>query len=342
MKVLVTGALGYIGSHTVVELNSAGYEVVLFDNLSNSRLSVLNNLEILCSKKLKFYKGDIRNKEDLNFLFQKESDIQSIIHFAAKKAVNESIQNPLDYYDNNISGLINVLHFAEKLKVKSFIFSSSCTVYGEPDELPVHENLPRKFSLSPYGNTKRIGEEIIEELIHFKQPFKAVILRYFNPVGAHESALIGELPNGVPNNLMPFITQTAIGLRTELKVFGNDYDTHDGTCIRDFIHVSDLANAHVKAIEYAHQMDIYIDTFNVGTGNGFSILDLIETFETINQIKLNYSFTERREGDIKEIFSNTEKVNKIMKWYPKYTLSEMAQSSWNWELFLKKVALNNA
>ena len=336
MKVLVTGAIGYIGSHTIVELCNANYEPVLLDNLSNTNLSVLNNLEILCNRKLKFYKADVRDLNSLRDIFINEQNINTIIHFAAKKAVNESINNPLDYYDNNISGLINVLKCAEEFNIEHFIFSSSCTVYGEPDSLPVDENMPRKISLSPYGNTKRIGEELIEEFIKFKNSFKAIILRYFNPVGAHESALIGELPNGIPNNLMPFITQTAIGIREELKVFGNDYNTPDGTCIRDFIHVSDLANAHVKAIEYSNLMNSKIDYFNVGTGNGFSVLELIQNFENKNNVKLNYTITRRREGDIEQIFSNTQKINKTMKWFPKYSLEDMVSSSWNWELFLNK------
>jgi UDP-glucose 4-epimerase len=337
MKVLVTGGLGFVGSHTVVALHNEGYEVVIVDNLDNSRIEVLHALESICGKSFAFYQTDIRDGAGLDEIFAKEGRVESIIHFAAKKAVNESLHFPAMYFDHNLNGLIQVIKSSEKAGVRNFIFSSSCTVYGDPDSFPVTEQTPRKISLTPYGNSKRIGEEMLEEYASLKTNFKAILLRYFNPVGAHESALIGELPNGVPSNLMPFITQTAAGIREELVVFGKDYDTKDGTAIRDFIHVMDVAEAHVKAIEYASKMseNEKVDFFNIGTGKGNTVLEVIQAFEKTNSINLNYRFSDRREGDVEKIWADTQKAENVLKWKAKRSLEEVAESAWLWQQQLK-------
>lgn len=330
MIVLVTGGLGYIGSHTVVSLYNQGHEVVIIDNLDNSSLDVLKSLELIVNQPLAFYNIDVRDSTALNQLFAKES-IEAVIHFAAKKSVSEALQKPLYYYEHNISGLLCILGACEEHKVNRFIFSSSCTVYGEPTILPVTEATPTQIANTPYGNTKRIGEEILQEYSKFQAGFKTILLRYFNPVGAHTSALIGELPNGVPANLMPYITQSAAGLRGPLQIFGTDYPTHDGTAIRDFIHVMDLADAHVKALQYLEQSTHNCDVFNVGTGKGFSVKEVVETFERVNHLSINHIYAPRREGDIAQIWADTTKVNQIMNWSAELNLEEMCRSAWVWQ-----------
>lgn len=333
MKVLVTGGLGFVGSHTVVALHQEGHEVVIVDNLDNSREDVHQALEKICGIAIPFYRVDIRHREDLERVFAQEGNVEAVIHFAARKAVNESLHFPGMYYDHNLNGLIQVMLACEAAQVNTFIFSSSCTVYGDPEFFPVTEKTPRTFSLSPYGNTKRIGEEMIQEYAALKPNFKAILLRYFNPVGAHESALIGELPSGVPSNLMPFITQTAAGIREELVVFGQDYNTKDGTAIRDFIHVMDVAEAHVKAIEYVQNMPEgkNMDFFNIGTGKGNTVLEVIQAFEKANDMKLNYRFSQRRDGDVEKIWADTTKAEKLLKWTASRTLEEVSLSAWKWQ-----------
>jgi UDP-glucose 4-epimerase len=333
MKILVTGGAGFIGSHTVVELDKAGFEPVIIDNLYNSNLGVLEGIKKITGKDFPFYEIDCNDSEKVRALFEKEK-FDGIIHFAAYKAVGESVEKPLNYYENNLISLLVLLRAAQEFKVPNFVFSSSCTVYGQPDEIPVTENTPRKPANSPYGNTKAIGEDIIRDYVHAKSGVKALSLRYFNPIGAHESSLIGELPNGVPSNLVPYITQTAAGLRKSLTVFGSDYDTPDGTCIRDFIHVVDLAKAHVKALELLDEQtepDFY-DVFNVGTGEGYTVLELINTFEEVNGVKLNYTIGPRREGDVEKIYAQSDKVNNVMKWYAEKTMADALRDAWNWQL----------
>src|SRR5690606_16533325 len=299
-KILVTGGLGFIGSHTVVELQNEGYEVVIIDNLSNSSIDVLDGISSITGMKPVFEKLDLKDKEGVVSFFKKHHNINGVIHFAASKAVGESVQEPLLYYENNISTLVYILKALKKLPAANFIFSSSCTVYGQADELPITENAPVKLAESPYGNTKQIGEEIIRDTCKVSPSIKAIALRYFNPVGSHESAKIGELPIGVPQNLVPFITQTAIGIREQLSVFGDDYPTPDGTCIRDYIHVVDLAKAHVIALgrllKNNHASNY--ETFNLGTGKGSSVLEVIQSFEKVSSTKLNYKIVDRREGDV--------------------------------------------
>ena len=333
MKILVTGGAGFIGSHTVVELDKAGFEPVIVDNLYNSNLGVLEGIKKITGKDFPFYEIDCNDPEKIKELFEKEK-FDGIIHFAAYKAVGESVEKPLNYYENNLISLLVLLRAAQEFKVPNFVFSSSCTVYGQPDAIPVTENTPRKPANSPYGNTKAIGEDIIRDYVYAKSGVKAISLRYFNPIGAHESSLIGELPNGVPSNLVPFITQTAAGLRKSLTVFGNDYDTADGTCIRDFIHVVDLAKAHVKALELLdeQQETDYYDVFNVGTGEGYTVLDLINTFEEVNGVKLNYTIGPRREGDVEKIYAQSDKVNNVMKWHAEKTMADALRDAWNWQL----------
>lgn len=337
-KVLVTGGLGYIGSHTVVELINDGLEVVIIDDLSNSEKNILHELEALTQQSIPFYECDIKDYKSFETILSAQQDIDGVIHFAAKKSVPESIQNPLTYYENNITGLINVLKYMEaSTNIDAFIFSSSCTVYGIPDEFPVTESTPTKKSPSPYGNTKLWAEQIIEEYVSLKLLPNAVILRYFNPVGAHVSAKIGELPKGKPSNLMPFITQTAANWHDELSVFGNDYDTKDGTAVRDFIHVVDLATAHVKALKYAQEdSSPSLDFFNVGTGNGHTVMEVINSFIENTGADLSYSFCPRRSGDVPKIWANTEKIRKTLHWKPKYDLSDMVTSSWEWQKTLSK------
>jgi UDP-glucose 4-epimerase len=330
-RILVTGGLGFIGSHTVVELQEAGYEVIIIDNLSNSRIDVLDNITSITGKKPLYYNIDLREKKNIQDFFQKEK-VDGVIHFAAFKAVGESVEEPLKYYENNISTLVYLLQEFSKHRLSNFIFSSSCTVYGQADELPITENAPVKPAESPYGNTKQIGEEIIQESCKANN-LKAIALRYFNPIGAHETAKIGELPLGVPQNLIPYITQTAAGIRKELSVFGGDYATKDGTAIRDYIHVVDLARAHIAALERLLEGNNKLDfeVFNVGTGKGSSVLEVIKAFEKISNIKLNYKIVERREGDVTAAYANTNLANRELGWKSEKTLEEALTSAWNWQ-----------
>ncbi|GAB3315946.1 UDP-glucose 4-epimerase GalE [Larkinella ripae] len=337
MKILVTGGAGFIGSHTVVELLNAGYEPVIIDNLSNSNRSALAGLRQILGHDVPFYEADCNDSETLNALFEKEK-FQGVIHFAAYKAVGESVAEPLKYYRNNLDSTLLLLETMQKHGVPNLVFSSSCTVYGQPEHLPVTEKTPRLPAQSPYGNTKAICEDIIRDTVHAKAPVKAISLRYFNPMGAHPSGLIGELPLGVPGNLVPFITQTAAGIREKLTVFGDDYDTPDGTCVRDFIHVVDLAKAHVQALRLldSRQETSFYDVFNVGTGNGNTVLELIRTFEEVNGIKLNYTIGPRRSGDVEKIYAQVDKVNNVMGWRAEKTLGEGLQDAWRWEQNLQK------
>lgn len=336
MKILVTGGAGFIGSHTVVELDKAGFQPVIVDNLYNSNRGVLEGIKQITGKDFPFYEIDCNDSDKVRALFEKEK-FDGVIHFAAYKAVGESVEKPLNYYENNLISLLVLLRAMAEFKVDKFVFSSSCTVYGQPEKLPVTESTPRLPANSPYGNTKAIAEDIIRDHVHSKPGIKAISLRYFNPIGAHETSLIGELPNGVPSNLVPFITQTAAGLRKSLTVFGNDYNTPDGTCIRDFIHVVDLAKAHVKALELLDSQteSDYYDVFNVGTGEGYTVLQLINTFEEVNGVKLNYTIGPRREGDVEQIYAQSDKVNNIMKWRAEKSMADALRDAWNWQLKLK-------
>ena len=332
MKILVTGGLGFIGSHTVVELQNEGFEVIAIDNLSNSSMEVLNGIERITGKKPIFENIDLREKTAVQNFFATHTDISGVIHFAASKAVGESVENPLLYYENNISTLIYMLQELTKLKTANFIFSSSCTVYGQAEKMPITEDAPIQTAMSPYGNTKQIGEEIITDTSKVSA-LNAILLRYFNPIGAHQSAEIGELPLGIPQNLVPFITQTAIGLREKLSVFGNDYPTPDGTAIRDYIHVVDLAKAHVVALKrLLNQQNLEnVEIFNLGTGTGSSVLQVINAFEKVSDQKLKYQIIGRREGDITEAYANTEKANSILGWKTQLSLEEALASAWKWE-----------
>jgi UDP-glucose 4-epimerase len=331
MKILVTGGAGFIGSHTVVELVNAGYEPIIIDNFDNSDKSVLKGIKKILKKPIKCYTQDCNNAKVLEKIFEKEK-IQGVIHFAAHKAVGESVENPLKYYENNVGSLLTLLKVMLKCGIKNLVFSSSCTVYGQPDKIPVTEDTPRKPAASPYGNTKAIGEDILRDTIIAKHPLKIISLRYFNPIGAHPTAYIGELPNGVPSNLVPYITQTAAGIRKKMTIFGNDYNTPDGTNVRDFIHVVDLAKAHVSALKLLdNQADSYYDVFNIGTGNGNTVLELITTFEQVNHLKLNYEIGKRRAGDVEKIYGNVEKAQKIMGWKTEKTLAESLADAWRWE-----------
>lgn len=337
-KILVTGGLGFIGSHTVVELQNNGYEVVIIDDLSNSSVDILDRITLITGTKPEFEQLDLKEKKKVSSFFQKYNDIKGVIHFAASKAVGESVDNPLMYYENNISTLVYVLQELKKLEHPNFIFSSSCTVYGQADELPITENAPVKKAESPYGNTKQIGEEIIMDTCKVNAQMKAIALRYFNPIGAHESANIGELPIGVPQNLVPFITQTAIGLREQLSVFGDDYPTQDGTCIRDYIHVVDLAKAHVVALErlLKNENSENYETFNLGTGTGSSVLEVIKSFERVSGLKLNYKIADRRTGDVIAAFADTNKANNVLGWKTQLTLDDAMKSAWKWEQNIQK------
>ena len=336
--ILVTGGTGYIGSHTVVELQNSGYEVVIVDNLSNSRADVVDNIAEVSGVKPAFEEVDCVDKEAMRKVFEKHGNIEAIIHFAASKAVGESVQKPLLYYRNNIVSLINLLELMPEFGVKGIVFSSSCTVYGEPDELPVTENAPIKPATSSYGNTKQINEEIIRDAVKANPVFSAILLRYFNPIGAHPSALLGELPNGVPQNLVPYITQTAIGLREQLSVFGNDYNTPDGSCIRDYINVVDLAKAHVIAIDriLEKKQDEQVEVFNIGTGRGLSVLELVTMFEKATGVKLNYKIVGRREGDIEKVWANPERANKVLGWKADTPVEDTLLSAWKWQLKLRE------
>lgn len=332
MKVLVTGGLGYIGSHTAVELQKKGYNVVIIDDLSNSSKDVLNGIKTITKITPEFEEIDLKEKSKVQDFFNRHKDIVGVIHFAASKAVGESVNQPLMYYENNISTLIYVLQEMKKLNKQNFIFSSSCTVYGQADKLPINEDAPIKIAESPYGNTKQIGEEIIKDLCKVSS-LKAVALRYFNPVGAHSTAEIGELPLGVPQNLVPYITQTGIGLREKLSVFGDDYPTEDGTCIRDYIHVVDLAKAHVVALQrlLEEKSTSNFEVFNLGTGKGSSVLDVIESFERVSNTKLNYKIAKRREGDVVAAYADTTKANNELDWKAELTLDDAMLSAWEWE-----------
>ena len=335
-RILVTGGTGYIGSHTTVELINAGFDVVIIDNLSNSNREVLDGIEAITGVRPAFIEGDVNDLSTLDCIFQAYPGIEGIINFAASKAVGESVQKPLLYYRNNLNSLMNLLEMVEKYNVKGFVFSSSCTVYGEPDVNPVTEESPIKPATSPYGNTKQISEEIITDTIRSGANFNAIILRYFNPVGAHPSALIGELPLGVPQNLIPYLTQTAIGIRKELSVFGNDYDTPDGSCIRDFINVVDLAKAHVIAVKRmieGKSLDC-IEIFNLGTGNGVSVLELIDTFESATGVKVPHKIVGRREGDIEKVWANPKKANDVLGWVADTPLADTMVSAWKWQQHL--------
>lgn len=337
-RILVTGGTGYIGSHTVVELQNNGYEVVIIDNLSNSNADVVDNIEKVSGIRPIFEKLDCLNFEGLDALFTKYQGIEAVIHFAASKAVGESVQKPLLYYRNNLVSLINLLELMPKHGVKGIVFSSSCTVYGEPDELPVTENAPIKKATSPYGNTKQINEDIVQDTVISGAPINAILLRYFNPIGAHPTALLGELPNGVPQNLIPFLTQTAMGIREKMSVFGSDYNTPDGSCIRDFINVVDLAKAHVIAIDRIlnNKQKNKVETFNIGTGRGLSVLELIKLFEESTGVKLNYQIVERRTGDIEKVWANPDYANNELGWKAQETIEDTLRSAWNWQLKLRE------
>ncbi len=332
-KILVTGGTGYIGSHTVVELINEGFEVVIVDNLSNSNIEVLNGIEKITGVRPAFENIDCVDYVAMDRMFTKYPDIVSIIHFAASKAVGESVEKPLLYYRNNLVSLINLLQLMPVYNIRDFVFSSSCTVYGQPDTLPVTEDAPIKQALSPYGNTKQIGEEIIRDTMAANPNYRSIILRYFNPIGAHPSAEIGELPNGVPNNLLPFVTQTAIGLRKQLSVFGDDYDTPDGSCIRDYIHVVDLAKAHVIAVKRMRdeKNKSNVEVFNLGTGRGLSVLEILTEFEKVNGVKLPYKIVGRREGDIEKVWADPTFANEVLGWKATETVEETLRSAWAWE-----------
>ena len=337
--ILVTGGTGFIGSHTTVELQQAGYDVVIIDNLSNSKAEVLDGIEKITGLRPAFEQVDCCDMPALEGVFAKYPGIQGIIHFAASKAVGESVEKPLLYYRNNLNSLINLLELMPKYQVKGIIFSSSCTVYGQPspENLPVTEEAPIQKALSPYGNTKQINEEIIQDYIHSGANIKSVILRYFNPIGAHPSALIGELPIGVPMNLIPFVTQTAIGVRKQLKIFGNDYNTPDGTCIRDYIYVVDLAKAHVAAMTRVLEKDTDpVEIFNIGTGRGLSTLEVVEGFEKATGVKVNWEYAPRREGDIEKVWGNVDKANKVLGWRADTPIADVLASAWKWQEKLRE------
>ena len=337
-KILVTGGTGYIGSHTAVELIESGFEVIIVDNLSNSNINALDGIEKITGTRPLFEKLDVCDKSQLTSFFEKYPGIEAVIHFAAFKAVGESVVDPLKYYYNNLVSTINLLDLMKKKNIPYLVFSSSCTVYGQPDKLPVSENAPVKKALSPYGNTKQIMEEIISDTILSTPLLKAISLRYFNPIGAHSSALIGELPTGVPENLVPFITQSAIGMRNEIKVFGDDYNTPDGSAIRDYLHVVDLAKAHVVAVQrlLKKQGKANYEIFNLGTGKGVSVFEAIESFERATGEKLNYKIVGRRPGDIEQVWGDTSYANNELGWKAEKSLDETMLSAWNWEKYLKK------
>lgn len=337
-KILVTGGTGYIGSHTTVELQKAGYEVVIIDNLSNSNIDVLDGIEAITGIRPVFVEGDCTDIKVLRKLFEDNPGIKGIINFAASKAVGESVHKPILYYRNNLNTLLNLLDCMPEYGVKGIVFSSSCTVYGEPDVNPIDETAPIKPATSPYGNTKQISEEIIEDVIASGAPIKSILLRYFNPVGAHPSALIGELPVGVPQNLVPYITQAAAGIRKELTVFGDDYNTPDGTCIRDFIDVVDLAKAHVVAMERMLKRDDTdaVEIFNLGTGNGLSVLQLINAFEKATGVKVPYHIGARREGDIEKIWADPKKANEVLGWVAETPIEDTMANAWRWQCHLEK------
>lgn len=330
-KVLITGGAGYIGSHTAVELINSGFEPIIIDDFSNSQESVLDRLEEITGKSIICYRGECADRSLLDQV-AKDHQLSGVIHFAAFKAVGESTELPLKYYRNNLVSLIEIMEFMRDHQIQDLVFSSSCTVYGQPDILPVTEATPRKDAESPYGNTKKVCEDMLVDFVKSKPGIRVISLRYFNPVGAHPSGKIGELPQGKPNNLVPFVTQTAAGIREKLTVFGNDYDTSDGSCVRDFIHVMDLADAHVNALAYLGEKENnFYDVFNVGTGKGETVLQVIKTFEEVTNVKLNYEIGPRRSGDVVKIWADTKKINEVLGWYPKYSLADSMRDSWNWQ-----------
>ncbi len=332
-KILITGGTGYIGSHTAVELLQQNYEVFIIDNFSNSHNSVLQGIKKITQKEPHFTKLDLTDKEAVREYFVQHHDLDAVIHFAALKAVGESVEKPLLYYQNNLISLLNLLENMIEQKIPYLVFSSSCTVYGEPDKLPIKESAPIKTALSPYGNTKQISEEIIKDVAKVNEQFSAILLRYFNPIGAHPSGLIGELPIGIPNNLVPYITQTAAGVRDVLRIFGDDYDTPDGTCIRDYIHVVDLARAHIAALQRLlnNEQESNCEVFNIGTGKGYSVLEIVHAFEKVNRLKLNYIIDDRRQGDVEKVWADTSKANKVLNWKAEFTIEDALRDAWNWE-----------
>ena len=338
-KILVTGGTGYIGSHTAVELINEGFEVVIVDNLSNSKIDSLDGIEKITGVRPAFEQIDLCDKDMTEALLRKYPGIEAIIHFAAYKAVGESVTQPLMYYRNNLVSLINLLELMQQFSIPNIVFSSSCTVYGQPEKLPVTEEAPVQTATSPYGNTKQISEEIIRDAIAASDKIKSIALRYFNPIGAHPSAFIGELPVGVPNNLVPFVTQTAIGIRERLSVFGNDYSTPDGSCIRDYIHVVDLAKAHVVAVRrlLENKNKANFEMFNLGTGQGVSVLELVNVFEKVSGVKVNFKIVDRRPGDVEQVWADTAYANNELGWKAQSTLEETLKSAWDWEKNLKKI-----
>jgi UDP-glucose 4-epimerase len=330
MKILLTGGAGFIGSHTAVALIENGFDPIIVDDFRNSEPFVIKNIEKIVGKKITCYETDIGNKKEITEILQNEKPV-GVIHFAADKAVNESVLNPMKYYQNNVLNLINFLEVIENTKINSFVFSSSCTVYGVPDKTPVKETAPIKPAFSPYGYTKQIGERVLTDFFKTKPNSSLTLLRYFNPIGAHPSGLIGELPIGVPSNLVPYITQTGAGKRKKLTVFGKDYDTDDGTCIRDYIHVVDLANAHVASLKKGLNSSESIKIYNVGTGKGASVMDVVTAFEKVSNQKLNYEFGPRREGDVPEIYSDNELIKNKLGWNAKFSLEDCLEHSWKWE-----------
>lgn len=340
-KILVTGGTGFIGSHTTVELQNAGYDVVIIDNLSNSNADVVDGIERITGVRPVFVKGDCTDISTLTRLFEQNPGIQGIINFAASKAVGESVQKPIMYYRNNINILLNLLELMPRFGTRGFVFSSSCTVYGEPDQNPITEDAPTKKATSPYGATKQICEDIIRDVIRSGSPIKAILLRYFNPIGAHPTAEIGELPNGVPQNLVPYLTQTAIGIRKELSVFGNDYNTPDGSCIRDFINVCDLAKAHVRALDRMlnNESDDALETFNIGTGQGLSVLQLIDAFQRATGVEVPHRIVGRREGDIEQIWADPYRANHILGWKADTSIEDTMRSAWKWQQRIRERGL---
>ena len=336
-KILVTGGCGYIGAHTIVDLIENGFEVISADNNSRSNENILDAVEKITGKIVKNYKVDLCIYDDTVAIFQENPDINGIIHFAAYKSVGESVQKPLLYFENNLNSLINILKCADEFSIPNFVFSSSCTVYGNPDKIPVTEQTPMKAAESAYGATKQMGEQIVNDAVNANNN-NAILLRYFNPVGAHPSALMGELPLGKPENLVPAITQTAIGKLPMMKVWGNDYETRDGSCVRDYIHVCDIAHAHTLALNYLLQNknETNCDVFNLGTGDGLTVLEIINEFEKVSGVKLNYEIGPRRPGDVIAIYANNDKAKNLLGWQPKYNLQQMMTTAWKWELKLKE------
>ena len=336
MKILVTGGLGFIGSHTVVELQNEGFDVIAIDNLSNSSIDVLDGIERITGKKPLFENIDLRDKSAVQNFFSRHQDVSGVIHFAASKAVGESVENPLLYYENNINSLVYLLQELQKKSEAHFIFSSSCTVYGQADEMPIDENTPLKEAESSYGKTKQMGEEILKDFAIAYQK-KVSLLRYFNPIGSHPTALLGELPIGVPNNLVPYVTQTASGIREKLSIWGNDYETRDGTAVRDYIYVVDLAKAHVKALQKLmnEKSETLIDVYNLGTGKGSSVLEVVEAFETANEVKVPYQICERRAGDITIAYANPDKAERELGWKADTSLEEALRTTWEWQKYLQ-------